>query len=100
MPSLMAITKIRKLGAKPLARCLSQHTQITPINSILVMIVVMIVAEPTHLAGTVKEKERGAVPAVPAAPVQGGAVGKVVGQTSRHSQCQRSPGRQLIRSRW
>ena len=51
----------------------------------------------TALTGTVKEKEHGAVPA---APVQCGAVGKVVGQTSRHSQCQRSPGRQLIRSRW
>lgn len=81
----MAITKIKKLDAKPLARCLSQHTQITPIN-ILVMIVVMIGAEPTHLTGTVREKERGAVPAVPAAPVQGGAVGKLVGRTSRHSQ--------------
>lgn len=107
MPSLMAITKIKKLDAKPLARCLSQHTQITPIN-ILVMIVVMIGAEPTHLTGTVREKERGAVPAVPAAPVQGGAVGEsgwkdkqtLPATRSFGSSTQRSPGRQLIRSRW
>lgn len=82
----MVITKIKKLDAKPLARCLPQHTQITPMNSILVVTVVTIVAGPTHLAGTAKERERGAVAAVPAVSVQCGPLGKVVGQASRHSQ--------------
>ena len=78
--------KKKKLDAKPLARCLPQHTQITPVNSILVVTVVTTVAEPTHRAGTVKEKERGAVAVVAAAPVQCGPLGTVVGQARRHPQ--------------
>ena len=40
------------------------------------MIVVMIVAEPTHLARTVKEKECGTVPAVPRPLCSAGRWGK------------------------
>lgn len=108
MPSLMVITKIKKLDAKPLARCLPQHTQITPMNSILVVTVVTIVAGPTHLAGTAKERERGAVAAVPAAPCAVRAAGEsgwtgeqtLPATRSFGSSTQRSPGRQLIRCRW
>ena len=46
----------------------------------MVVTVVTTVAEPTHRAGTVKEKERGAVAAV------AGPLGTVVGQARRHPQ--------------
>ena len=44
---------------------------------------IVIMAEPTHLAGTGKGRERGAVPVV---PVPCEVVGKVAGQTGRSSQ--------------